>query len=129
MRLVNDIYFVPPFCRRVLDLLYDPADIIYAGIGCSIDLHHIHEIACHDRLAVFAFVAGFSIHRMQAVDRFGKDFCHAGLAGSSGSGEQIGMPRTVIFDLVCKSQNHVVLSLHLTKSLRSEFSVQSHVRH
>ncbi len=129
MNLVDNIDPVTPFRGRILHLLPDLPDIVYAVVGGGVDLDYIQRRARGDILTGPALPAGTSVHRMLTVDRFRVNLGNRGLAGAAGAAEQIRMSDALGQYLIFQSRHNVVLALHIVECNRAPLAVQRHVGH
>ena len=115
MHLIYNVYFVPPLCRTVGDLLPYLTDIVHTVVGRRVNLDHIHRRACRDGPAHLTLPARTPVHRMLTVDRLCKNLSHGSLSGSPGPAEKIRMSDTVRFDLILQCCNDMILPLHISE--------------
>ena len=92
MHLVDNVNFIFAFRGRIGHLIPNLTNIVHTVIGGRVDLNNIHGRLGVNSLTHLTFIAWTSVHRMKAIDRFGKNFCHGGLARAPGSTKQVGMP-------------------------------------
>jgi len=89
--LVNDVDLEASLGRRKVDFVHDElADLVHLRVRGGIDLQHIHARAVGDPSAQTALVAGFGRRALGTVQCLGEDPSRAGLAGPTGTTEQVG---------------------------------------
>ena len=120
VHFVNDINFAFAPYRRIIcarNNLF--SDIINAGIGCGVYLHHIGMIARRNKLAFFAG----SIRKLSGGFTAKQCFCqqtsHGCLAGSSGPAKQVGMTDLTFKHCALQSSDNMLLTDNLLECLRS----------
>ena len=124
MYLVHDVDAVFGGGGGVVYLVPQIPDAVHAVVGGGVDLRDIGDGARVDPAADFTVVAGFPVHRMQAIDRFGQNFGAGGLARPPGAGEQIRVGQTAGFQLVFEGGGDMGLPVNLVKGLRTPFPVK-----
>jgi len=127
--LVYDIDLFSGSGRGIYDLVPYGAYIVDTVVGGSVYLKYIHTVAGQYLQAYFAFVARFSVMRLQAVDCTGKYMGHCGLACPPGTAEKISMGDPSRAYTVSERFYHVLLLDHVLELSRPPFSVQSNVGH
>ena len=125
MRFVNnhDLLFQLP--GQILDLLPQVANIVDPAIGRRVHFRDIHRRLFQNGAAVFAFVAGIPVLRLQAVHRAGQYFGTRRLTGAPRAVKQIRVPYGVGLHLIFQYVNDIVLSDHLVKGIRPKRTIQS----
>ena len=123
MYLVDDVHLILRLRRHEDDLVTDAADIVYAVVTGGIHLDDVQKGTVNDTLADLALVAGVAVHRVQAVDGTGEHFRDRGLAGTSRSTEQIGMPDLTGYHGLAQRSNRVCLLDDIVKIHRTVESV------
>ena len=123
MNLIDDIYLVTPFCRRIPHFFHDFTDIIHTIVGSGINLDHIHGGLRLDGLTGLTLIARISVYRRFAINRFCKHLCNGSLSGSSGTAKQICVSDTIGTDLILKNRNNMILSLRFIKIVGTVFPI------
>src|SRR5699024_9251082 len=129
MNLIDNVYFITPFCGSVSHLFPDLPDIVHAIIGSSVDLDHIHGSSFLDRPACPALVAGTPVHRVFTVDRPCQYFCNGGLTCAPGTAEKICMSDSISFYLIFQCCYYMFLFFYVFKILRADLTVKSSIAH
>ena len=91
MHFVDDVYPVFGGGRSKIDFVPDFPDVVDAVVRGRVDLLDVENGPLVYPAADFAFVAGFAVLWMQAVDGLCQAFRTGGLSGSARAGENIGM--------------------------------------
>src|SRR5579883_974998 len=91
MRFVHYVYLVVAAAAHEGYTLAYIADVIDARIGGGVDLDDIRGVASGDLAARDAFIAGFAVVRVGAVDGLRQQARRAGLAGATRTTEQVGV--------------------------------------
>ena len=125
MSFVDDIDLVLAADGNEMDLFQQIPDFVDTAVGGGVDLDHIHKGAFGNAAADLAFVAGFAVDGMFAVQSFGEDPRGAGLAGTPGAAEQIGMNGAAAKNGVFQHTDIILLTDEGFKILRPPFAVQS----
>ncbi len=119
VHLVDDVDLVLRQRRRVLDLLAQIANLVHAVVAGRVDLHHVHAVFGLKGAADLAFAAGVAVLGIQAVDGLGEHLGGAGLAGSAGAAEQIGVGDAAGGHLAAKRLGDGVLTADFGKRSRT----------
>jgi len=73
VHFVDDVNLIFACLGRKQYLVLDLADIIYAGVACTVDLDDIHVVALGDLPAIGAHPAGGCRGALLTVQRAGQD--------------------------------------------------------
>jgi len=113
MHLVYDIYLVEGNGGGIIRLFPEATDFINAAITGGIYLYHIQGPAFGNRTTHVAGIARLSPCLIGAVDRFGQNARHAGLAGASWAAEKVSVGYFAALNGVAQSLSYRLLSHHL----------------
>ena len=100
-------------------------DAVHTVVAGRVDFYNIHHRAAVNAPAHLAFAAGVSVDRVETVDRLGQNFGAGGLAGSPGTGEQIGVRDSSGHQLIAQGGGHLRLACHIGKDLRTPFTIKN----
>ena len=123
MHLIDNVDLVFSCGGRIGDLLPDFTDVVHTVVGCGIDLDDVHGSARSDGLAGLTLPAGISVHGMLTVDGLCQNLGYACLSGTSGPTKKIGVANTVRHDLIFQCFHNMVLTLHRSEGVRTEFTI------
>ena len=123
MHLIDDIH---PFFRPRRGkncLIPQRTHIVYAVVGGSVQLHHIHNGAVINTPASGTFVAGIAVDRVLAVHSLGQNFRARGFTGSPGADEQVCMAELIIPNLIFQRFRNMLLPHNIVKRSGTIFSI------
>ena len=130
MHLVDDEDLVAIAGRPHLQAVDDHlADVVDAGVGRGVDLHHVEIAALGDLDARIAHAAGFRGRPLLAVQRPGQDARGRGLADATGTGEDERLGDAAGRDRVAKGLGDALLPDHVVEALRAPLARENLVRH
>ncbi len=117
VHFVDDVDLESGAGGAVAAVFDDLADVIDAGVAGGVDLDDVDVVAAGDGEAGIAFSAGSGGGTLGvlAIQGFGEDSGHAGLAGASGAAEEVGMGQTVGFYGLFEGLGDVLLADDLVK--------------
>ena len=121
---VDDVDAVFAADRREVRLVADLTDVVDTVVRGGVDLDDVEDGPGVDAFTGLAAVAGVPVHRVLTVDCLGEDLGAGRLAGTSRTGEQIGMGMPARPHLVHESPGDVFLPDDVREDLRSPLSVQ-----
>ena len=129
MHLVDDIDLL--FCPGggINGIVPQLADVVNAGVGGRIDLHHIQQRSVGDGAAGGTDAAGLAILQIFAVDRLGKNAGAGGFSRAAGATEEICMADATRDELIFQRPRDTFLADDIFKARRAPFSVQRQVLH
>ena len=132
--LVNHEDLEAPLHRFVDRLLQQPLDLIDPAIRGSVKFGVVDKTPGIDIAAGLADATGLGGDatpsvRALAVEGFGQDARHRGLAHASGAGEQIGVVQTLLLQGIAQGLDHVLLPDHFAESTRPVLAGQNKIRH
>ena len=123
MNLINNIYFISSFCRRILHFIDYFSDVVYTVVRCRIHLDDIHRCLTTYLFTHLTFAAWTSIYRMLTIYRFCQYLCYCRFTCTSRTTKQIRMSDTVSSYLIFQCRYYMFLSLYLVKFTGTKFSV------
>ena len=123
MNLVYHVDLVAAFGGNETDLLSQLADLVDSAVGCGVDLDQIQCAALIDGLTHGAFAAGPLGLVGEAVHGLGQDARHAGLAGASRPGEEVGVAHPIPEHSVPQGADHMILADQLVEVLGPPLAV------
>ena len=91
MHLVDNINLITAFGRRKGYLFPQVTNIIYTGVGRSVNFNYIQRGSLHNALTVAALAAWLGSRPLLAVQSLGQNTRHTGLTGAAWTGKQIGV--------------------------------------
>ena len=100
MDLVHDIHPAADGGGRVDRLVPEGTYLVHAVVGGRVQLYHIQNGAAVDARTGGTGSTGIPLHRALTVDRFGQDLGAGGLSRAPCSGEQVGVRKPVLPDLI-----------------------------
>ena len=124
MHLVDDIHTHLYRGRGIDGLVAQHTHVVDTVVGGCVNFHHIHAAAGVDALTGRADIAGISVVGIFTVDRLGQDFGAGGLAGASGTCEQIRMADLPRGKLGLEGLRDRTLAHHLVEGLGAIFSIK-----
>ena len=124
VHLVNDVYLIPAYRGQIRHFVPQVADIVHAVVGRGVHLDDVHDGTAVDAFTDLAFSAGIGAGMVQTVDRLSKNLGTGGLAGTAGTGKQVGMPDTAGGNLVLQRRDNGGLTHHIGKPLRTPLAIQ-----
>ena len=124
MDFVHDIDFVPELGGSEVYLIAQVANVVYAAVGCGVNLDEIERPTFVDRDAPVAGVVGLAVGGVETVHGLGEDARGARLARAARAAEQVGVSQPAGGYGVSESVGHRVLTDYLVESARTPLSVQ-----
>ena len=129
MHFIDQINFITPLHRFILHIIQQFASIFDFGTGGGIDFKQINKTPFFNRAAVFTFAARLCCDAVFAVQTFSKQTSYRGFADTASAGKQVGVVQSVIFQSIGKCGQHMLLTNHFRKPLRSPFSGEYLIAH
>ena len=129
MNFVDYIDFITSYRRTVHYVFLYRAYLVHAVVARRVDFNNIHARIFRQLPANFTFVAGRTVFRRKAVDRFGKNFRAGSFTRSSRPREKVSVPHRVGLNLIRQSPYDMVLPDDFVKRFRSESSVNRRIFH
>ena len=123
VHLVDNINLVTAFGRCKGYLLAQVTDIIYAGVGRSVNFNYIQRGSLHNALTVAALAAGLGSRPLLAIQGLGQNTRHTGLTGAAWTGKQIGVSNFTACQSIFQGCFHSLLSHKSVKILRTPLAV------
>ena len=123
MHLVDNINLVAAFRRREGYLLAQVTDIIYAGVGRSVNFNYIQRGSLHNALTVAALAAGLGSRPLLAVQSLGQNTRHTGFTGAARTGKQISVGYFAACQSIFQGCFYSLLSHKSVKVLRSPLAI------
>ena len=122
---VDDVDAVLAADRCEVRFVADLTDVVDTVVRGGVDLDDVEDGPRVDAFAGLTAVAGVPVHRVLTVDCLGEDLGAGRLAGTSRTGEQIGMGMPARPHLVHEGPGDVLLTDDVCKDLGSPLPVQS----
>ena len=122
---IDDVDLVARLVGSEVNFFPQLADFIDTAVAGGIHLDDIQGAALIDGTAHLAFIAGLALYRLQAVDRLGQDAPGAGLAGASGTAEEIGMGDVPAVDGIAQCLGNMLLTDYFRKGLGTPFAIKN----
>ena len=123
MNLIDNIYFITSLNRGILYLFPNIPDILHTVIRSRIDFEYIKRTLCVNCLTGRTGITGVSIDRMLTVYRLCKKLCNRSLTSTSCTTKKIGMPYSVINNLISQCLDNGILSSYFIKIIRTPLPV------
>ncbi len=125
MHFVDDVDLVACAIEWWKDRFFTQlSNIVYSGMGSSVDLYDAERGSLKDLEATGAFATGVAILWFETVERKGEYSSNGGLSCSSGSGKKVGVTYSSGCYSIFEGFNDVCLSFYLRKVLGTVFSVE-----
>ena len=123
MNLVYNIDFIPSADGRILHVFHYLAYLIYAVVGCGVQLDDIYVSAAGQSVAYRAAAARRAVAGLKTVYRAGEYARARRFACSAAAGKQISMRNAIRFYLIDKRAGNMLLSYDVRKNRGTVFSV------
>ena len=129
VHFVNHEHLETTLHRLVNRLLQKLLHLVDAAVGGGIELGVIHKAATVDVGTGLAHATGLRRDALLAVQRFGQNARHRGLAHAPGPSEQIGMVQALLRQRIRQGLDHMLLPHHFGEVFRAVFAGKHKVRH
>ena len=129
VHLVNEVHLVTTAGGRVLNVVRQLPHIIDARSGGCIDLDQIDETPFLDFLTAGALAAGMRGDAGLTVEATGEQPADGGFTNPTGTGEQIGVVQSLVFEGVDQCLKHVFLTHHVFEGAGTPFTGKYLVAH
>ena len=129
MHFVDDEYPAASLARGILGHIPQFADVVDTGVAGRVDFQDIQVISPGYGQTGLTCAAGVALAVLQAVDGFGQQTGHRGLAAAPGTGKQVGVTELILAHGGPQRAGHVGLPHDLVEGFRTVFAREGLVGH
>ena len=119
VNFVNDVDFVSGSTGTNIGVGTKQPDFVDTPVAGTVNFQNIHVFTDRNGLTDVAFIAWCDRQAFIAIQALGKDSCRRSLAHTPSTGEQVGMPDSILQDGIGQCLGDMALSYQVDKRLRA----------